>query len=715
MRVRRDPLDESDSDALFAATRCEESTFPWDRNAGAEQRASQALAAARAHPATDFQPFNYRIALRSESVPVCLAWPNASPPPAPPAPLPPVPTLILSGASDLRTPFEDAAGVAARIPGAQLVAVPFTGHSVVTSDLSDCAKNAIAAFFAGQPAAQCPAAQQVIAPSPISPTRLSKLPGRTTVTKTIAAVTATVRDVKLQFLGDEIAAGRATPVGSKVAGLRSGHATATSHGYNLRRVEFVPGVTVNGTVPAQKGSSTLDDQRPLGAPRQADHAPRRHRHRPPRRAQGVGARRPRGARGDAAAAREAAPLSPPPTVGLMPNALAHETSPYLLQHRDNPVDWLPWGDEALRRARELDRPLIVSIGYSSCHWCHVMERESFEDPETAALMNERFVCVKVDREERPDVDALYMDAVQAMTGHGGWPLNVFLTPEQAPFYGGTYFPPEARQGMPSWRQVLGAVADAWDTQREDIRAQGEQVAPRLAGGALLAPSEQPLDGVALDDAVATLRTSFDSVHGGWGRAPKFPQASVIEFLLARDEQPMALQTLRSMAGGGIFDQVGGGFSRYSVDARWTVPHFEKMLYDNALLARAYLHGFQASGDALLRRTAEETLDWALREMRAPEGGFYSALDADSEGVEGKFYVWSVDELRAALGDDAEAAIAWFGATDARQLRGRQHPRVARARAAAGAARADPRDPAGRRAPSACARASTTSAWPPGTR
>src|SRR4051812_43068938 len=346
----------------------------------------------------------------------------------------------------------------------------------------------------------------------------------------------------------------------------------------------------------------------------------------------------------------------------MPNALARETSPYLLQHRDNPVDWLPWGDEALRRAREGDRPLLVSIGYSSCHWCHVMERESFEDDEVAALMNERFVCVKVDREERPDVDALYMEAVQAMTGHGGWPLNVFATPEQVPFFGGTYFPPRPRHGMPSWRQVLLAVDDAWRTKRDEIRAQGRQMAPRLSGGALLRPSQAPLEPAALDAGVDRLGELFDAVDGGWGGAPKFPQASVIEFLLARGETSMSLYTLRAMASGGMCDQVGGGFHRYSVDATWTVPHFEKMLYDNALLARAYLHGFQVSGDALLRRTAAETLDWALREMRAPDGGFFSALDADAAGIEGLTYVWTLDELRAVLAQDAPQAIAWFGAT-----------------------------------------------------
>ena len=346
----------------------------------------------------------------------------------------------------------------------------------------------------------------------------------------------------------------------------------------------------------------------------------------------------------------------------MTNALAGETSPYLLQHQHNPVAWRPWSPATLDLARRLDRPLLVSIGYSSCHWCHVMERESFEDAATAAVMNEHFVCVKVDREERPDVDALYMEAVQAMTGQGGWPLNVFLTPDQVPFYGGTYFPPLASHGRPAWTQILLAIAEAWTERREEIRTDATRAAAQLQGGALLEASDAPLTSSLLDAAVAGLTTSFDSVNGGWGAMPKFPAASAIEFLLARGQAPMALQSLRAMASGGIFDQVGGGFSRYSVDPSWTVPHFEKMLYDNALLARAYLHGWLVSGDKVLRRTCEETLDWVLREMRAGDGGFFSALDADSEGVEGKFYVWTLAELTAALGPDAQAAIAWFGAT-----------------------------------------------------
>ncbi len=357
----------------------------------------------------------------------------------------------------------------------------------------------------------------------------------------------------------------------------------------------------------------------------------------------------------------------------MANALAQETSPYLRQHAGNPVDWRPWGPEAFELARERDVPVLVSIGYSACHWCHVMERESFEDPATAALMNTEFVCVKVDREERPDVDAIYMDAVQGMTGHGGWPLNVFVTPEQLPFYGGTYYPPEPRHGMPAWTQVLQAIAETWRENGPEIRQSSERLRAQLTGGAGLEPSSEPITESLLTGAVRALGETFDTENGGFGPAPKFPQASLLEFLLLRSEPTMALQTLRAMAAGGIHDQLGGGFARYSVDGTWTVPHFEKMLYDNALLARAYLHGWQASGDEALLEVCLGTLGWAIREMRGPEGAFYSALDADSEGVEGRFYVWSEQQLRDLLGPDAAAAIAWLGVSAAGNFSDPHHP------------------------------------------
>jgi uncharacterized protein YyaL (SSP411 family) len=354
----------------------------------------------------------------------------------------------------------------------------------------------------------------------------------------------------------------------------------------------------------------------------------------------------------------------------MPNRLAKETSPYLLQHRDNPVDWHPWGEEALARARREDKPILLSVGYSSCHWCHVMERESFEDPDTAAFMNEHFVSIKVDREERPDVDALYMEAVQGMTGHGGWPMTVFCDPDGVPFYGGTYFPPEPRHGMPSFRQVMEAVVQAFRERREEIRARAAGTRSQLGALAEVEPSSEPLQRQALTEAVATLRGGADPVHGGFGGAPKFPPSSALDFLLGLGLTEIPERTLDAMACGGIYDQLGGGFSRYSVDPAWLVPHFEKMLYDNALLARAYLHGWQTIGHERYRRICTETLDWALREMRGPEGAFYSALDADSEGEEGRYYVWTPAEIRAVVGDQAEEVIDYYGVSERGNFEGR---------------------------------------------
>jgi uncharacterized protein len=323
------------------------------------------------------------------------------------------------------------------------------------------------------------------------------------------------------------------------------------------------------------------------------------------------------------------------------NRLAAETSPYLLQHADNPVDWYPWGDEALARARAEDKPILLSVGYAACHWCHVMEHESFEDGATAALMNEHFVPVKVDREERPDVDSIYMDAVVWLTGHGGWPMTVFLTPDGRPFYGGTYFPPEPRHGLPSFKQLLQAVADAWNDRRADILRDAGEITQRL--NQTSDPSPEPLTSRLLKDAVRTLRGQFDPEWGGFGNAPKFPPASTLEFLLRRGELDLVTKTLDAMAAGGMYDLVGGGFHRYSVDRQWLVPHFEKMLYDNALLAPVYLHAWLLTGNERYRKVAEETLDYMLRDLHLPEGGFASAEDADTDGVEGLTYTWTEDE------------------------------------------------------------------------
>ena len=368
-------------------------------------------------------------------------------------------------------------------------------------------------------------------------------------------------------------------------------------------------------------------------------------------------------------------MRPLASLGPMANRLADETSPYLLQHKDNPVEWYAWGDEALERARAEDKPILLSIGYSACHWCHVMEHESFEDAETAAYMNEHFVPIKVDREERPDVDAIYMEAVQGMTGHGGWPLTAFLDPEGVPFYGGTYFPPEPRQGMPSFRMVMEAVVESWGSQRERIEAAASRIRDQLGAVARIEPSTELLSPEIVDAAVRQLRMRADMRNGGFGSAPKFPPASALELLLARGATDVVEVTLDAMAAGGIHDQIGGGFARYSVDDVWLVPHFEKMLYDNALLARAYLHGWQALGHERWRTVCERTLDWALREMRGPEGGFYSALDADSEGEEGRFYVWTPAEIRevlgpAGLGEVADEVITHYGVTDEGNFEGR---------------------------------------------
>ena len=351
------------------------------------------------------------------------------------------------------------------------------------------------------------------------------------------------------------------------------------------------------------------------------------------------------------------------------NGLSGESSPYLLQHAENPVDWQPWGEAALARARAEDKPILLSIGYAACHWCHVMAHESFEDPAIAKVMNELYVNIKVDREERPDIDAIYMAAVQAMTGQGGWPMTMFLTPEGVPYHGGTYYPPTDRHGMPSFVRVLRSVADAYRTRRGDVLDTAERVRELYAGARQAAVSMGELTTVQLDAAAREIAARYDARNGGFDGAPKFPQTMALDFLLRhwrRSGAPQELAIVRDsfvkMARGGIYDQVGGGFHRYAVDDRWLVPHFEKMLYDNALLSRLGVHLWQVTADAEIARVTRETFDWALREMAAPAGGFYSSLDADSEGHEGKFYVWSAAELDALLGANAAVMRDLWGAS-----------------------------------------------------
>ena len=350
------------------------------------------------------------------------------------------------------------------------------------------------------------------------------------------------------------------------------------------------------------------------------------------------------------------------------NHLAQAASPYLLQHAHNPVDWHPWGSEALEKARAEDKPIFLSIGYAACHWCHVMAHESFEDPETAAFMNEHFVNIKVDREERPDLDNIYMQATVAMTGSGGWPMSVFLTHELKPFFAGTYFPPVRRYNMPAFKDVLSGLANAWENDRDEVEKVGEQITSHLRS------QNKNKDGDLLTveyfDAIAkSITETYDWGYGGWGSAPKFPQAMVLEFLLQHavvgrqaENHKLILHCLHAMARGGMYDILGGGFSRYSTDNFWRTPHFEKMLYDNALLVRVYLHAWQVMKDKHAKQVVEETLDFVLREMTHEQGGFYSSLDADSEGVEGKFYVWSLDEIREVLKSDSEFFETAYGIT-----------------------------------------------------
>jgi uncharacterized protein YyaL (SSP411 family) len=361
-----------------------------------------------------------------------------------------------------------------------------------------------------------------------------------------------------------------------------------------------------------------------------------------------------------------------------PNRLIDETSPYLLQHAHNPVDWYTWGDAALAAARKQDKPILLSVGYSSCHWCHVMERESFENEETAGLMNELFVNIKVDREERPDLDAIYMDYVQSTTGSGGWPLTVFLTPDQTPFFGGTYFPPQSAHGRPAFPDVLRAVARAYRERKAEIAERRQAIRIALGQSAQFVGGKRSADEYVLNQGFESLARQFDNSYGGFGEAPKFPNAMALGFLLryhrrvgSRRALEMVEQSLQAMARGGIYDQLGGGFHRYAVDARWLVPHFEKMLYDNALLARLYTEAYQATGDGWYRRIAEETLDYIARDLLQVSGGFFSAQDADSEGEEGSHYRWSWNEVREVLGgEEAQVFADYFDVTEEGNFEGR---------------------------------------------